>query len=73
VLTAGAEVEYADGGKFTIPLVIPEVIESGDGRRFEKGAIEIRELPLPLMWQIKSAEGHNGSVVVGRIDHMEKS
>jgi hypothetical protein len=48
VLTAGAEVEYADGGKFTIPLVIPEVIESGDGRRFEKGAIEIRELPLPL-------------------------
>jgi hypothetical protein len=72
VLTAGAEVEYADGGKFTIPLVIPEVIESGDGRRFEKGAIEIRELPLPLMWQIKSAEGHNGSVVVGRIDHMER-
>jgi hypothetical protein len=72
VVTAGAEVEYADGGKFSIPLVIPEVIESGDGRRFEKGAIEIRELPLPLMWQIKSAEGHNGSVVVGRIDHMER-
>jgi hypothetical protein len=72
VLVAGAEVEYADGGKFSIPLVIPEDIESGDGRRFDKGAIEIRELPLPLMWQIKTAEGHNGSVVVGRIDHMER-
>ena len=72
VLTAGAEVEYADGGKFSIPLVIPEEMESGDGRRFEKGAIEIRELPLPLLWQIKTGEGHNGSVVIGRIDHMER-
>jgi hypothetical protein len=72
VLTAGAEVEYADGGKFSIPLVIPEEIESGDGRRFKKGAIEIRELPLPLLWQVKTGEGHNGSVVVGRIDYMER-
>jgi hypothetical protein len=72
VLTAGAEIEYADGGKFSIPLVIPEELESGDGRKFKKGAIEIRELPLPLLWQIKTAEGHNGSVVVGRIDYMER-
>jgi len=72
VLTAGAEIEYADGSKFSIPLVIPEEIESGDGRKFKKGAIEIRELPLPLLWQIKTAEGHNGSVVVGRIDYMER-
>jgi hypothetical protein len=72
VLKASAEITLEDGGKFSIPLVIPEDLESGDGRRFKKGAIEIRELPLPLMWQIKSAEGHNGSVVVGRIDHMER-
>ena len=72
VLTAGAEIEYADGGKFSIPLVIPEEIESGDGRKFKKGAIEIRELPLPLLWQVKTGEGHNGSVVVGRIDYMER-
>ncbi len=71
VLTASAEPEYT-GAAFLIPLVIPETMESGDGRRFEEGAIEIRELPLPLMWQIKSAEGHNGSVVVGRIDSMER-
>jgi hypothetical protein len=72
VVKASGDITLEDGGKFTIPLVIPEDLESGDGRKFEKGAIEIRELPLPLMWQIKSAEGHNGSVVVGRIDHMER-
>ena len=72
VITAGAEVEMPDGAAFRIPLVIPEDLESGDGRKFEKGAIEIRELPLPLMWQIKTDEGHNGSVVVGRIDMMER-
>lgn len=69
-LTAGAEM--TDGAKFRIPLVIPEDIESGDGRKFEKGAIDMRELPLPLLWQIKTGEGHMGSVVVGRIDQMER-
>ena len=72
VITAGAEVDTPDGAAFRIPLVIPEDLESGDGRKFKKGAIEIRELPLPLMWQIKTDEGHNGSVVVGRIDNMER-
>ena len=60
------------GAKFMIPLVIPEETESGDGRKFKKGAITVRELPLPLLWQIKTADGHSGSVVVGRIDHMER-
>lgn len=68
-LTAGG----MGGGKFLIPLVIPEDIESGDGRKFKKGAIEIRDLPLPLLWQIQTGDGHNGSVVVGRIDHMERT
>jgi len=60
------------GAKFTIPLVIPEGIESGDGRKFRKDSINLRELPLPLMWQIKTGEGHMGSVVVGRIETMER-
>ena len=60
------------GAKFRIPLVIPEETESGDGRKFKKGAITVRELPLPLLWQIKTADGHSGSIVVGRIDHMER-
>jgi hypothetical protein len=62
-----------EGARFSIPLVIPEGIESGDGRKFRKGSITHRELPLPLLWQIKTADGHNGSVVVGRIDHLERT
>lgn len=76
LVAAGISVDEnapVEGARFTIPLVIPEEHESGDGRSFEKGAIEIRELPLPLMWQIKTADGHQGSVVVGRIDHMERT
>lgn len=78
VIAAGAyevnENTYkSEGAKFVIPLVIPEGLESGDGRIFEKGAIEVRDLPLPLLWQIKTGSGHDGSVVVGRIDHMEQT
>ena len=74
VLTAGGYGEESyTGAKFYIPLVIPEQLESGDGRKFEKGAIDMRELPLPLLWQIKTADGHMGSVVVGRIDRMERT
>lgn len=72
VVLAGAEVEETKGAEFVIPLVIPEDIESGDGRKFEKGAITMRELPLPFLWQIKTGEGHSGSVVVGTIISMER-
>lgn len=72
VLTADGHMQPAEGAKFRIPLVIPEGVETGDGRTFEKGAIDIRELPLPLLWQIETGEGHNGSVVIGRIDYMER-
>jgi hypothetical protein len=70
-MTAAAGI-ITEGRRFSIPLVIPEDMESGDGRKFLPGALTIRELPLPLMWQMKTAEGHMGSVVVGRIDHMER-
>ena len=70
-ITAGAY--EVSGAKFSIPLVIPEGLESGDGRKFRKGSITMREFPLPLLWQIKTADGHMGSVVVGRIDHMERT
>jgi len=61
-----------NGSKFYIPLLIPEGMESGDGRKFKKGSITWRDLPLPLLWQIKTADGHDGSVVVGRIDSIER-
>jgi hypothetical protein len=53
-------------------MLIPEETESGDGRQFKKGAITVRELPVPLLWQIKTGQGHDGSVVVGRIDYIER-
>jgi hypothetical protein len=61
------------GAKFYIPLLIPEGIESGDGRKFRKGSITMRELPLPLLWQIKTAAGHDGSVVVGKIERLVRT
>jgi len=62
----------AHGARFFIPMLIPEEVESGDGRKFDKGAISMRELPVPLLWQIKTGQGHDGSVVVGRIDYIER-
>ena len=61
------------GAKFYIPLLIPEGVESGDGRKFKRGSIEMRDLPLPLLWQIKTANGHDGSVVVGKIERLERT
>lgn len=73
VTLASASTQSFGGSPFTIPLVIPEGVETGDGRTFKKGAITLRELPLPLLWQIKTSDGHDGSVVVGRIDRMERT
>jgi hypothetical protein len=77
VLTAGGyeseEGAESKGSEFLIPLVIPEGMESGDGRIMRKGALDMRELPLPLLWQIKTGEGHDGSVVVGQITSMERT
>ena len=75
VLTAsgGFQAPATSGSEFFIPVVLPEGAESGDGRSFSVGAVSMRELPLPLMWQIKTAQGHDGSVVVGRIDKMERT
>src|SRR5215217_2766957 len=42
------------GAKFYIPIAIPEGVPSGDARSFEENSITIRDLPLPLMWQIKT-------------------
>lgn len=66
-------IDKLKGADFVIPLVIPEETESGDGRKFEKGAISMREMPLPFLWQIKTGEGHSGSVVIGVITHMERT
>lgn len=51
-------------------VLAPENVLSGDGRKFGEGALRWRDLPLPLSWQKVNAQGHDGSVVVGRIDEI---
>lgn len=71
-ITAGAMDNMAVGGAFWIPIALPEGIESGDGRFVEEGIAEIRNLPISLLWQFKTASGHDGSVVVGRIEKLHR-
>lgn len=59
------------GASFTIPLVLPIDLPSGDNRSFMEDSLSSRWLPLPLMWQILTADGHSGSAIVGRIDSIE--
>lgn len=61
-------IEVIEGAPFTIDLVIPTELESGDGRKLLADSLSTRELPIPLMWQPKTGTGHDGSYVVGRID-----
>lgn len=60
------------GARFRIPLLVPEGVPTGDGRKFKPLSLETRDLPLPLLWQIKTSDGHDGSVVVGRIDTIDR-
>ena len=42
---------------------------TGDGRILDSdGRFRFRDFPLPLMWQKSTSEGHDQSVIVGRID-----
>jgi hypothetical protein len=43
-------------------------VPTGDGRIIDPAGGTSRDLPLPLMWQELSDDGHGGSRVVGRIE-----
>lgn len=43
---------------------------TGDKRIIAPGALTSRDLPLPLMWQRVSGDGHGGAVTVGAIETM---
>lgn len=62
----------ATGGEFFMPAVVLEGVDTGDSRNFRVGSIECRDLPLPVTWQIATGQAHDGSVVVGRIDSIER-
>jgi hypothetical protein len=43
-------------------------VPTGDNRIIAPGALTSRDLPLPLMWQRVSGDGHSGAVTVGAIE-----
>jgi len=47
-------------------VLVVEGSPTGDGRQFSEGALTWAELPLPLKWQEREADGHDGAVIVGR-------
>lgn len=53
-------------------VLAPEGAWSGDGRRFLAEGLTNRDLPLPLLWQRETGDGHSNSVVVGRIDSIRR-
>lgn len=61
------------GVPFRIPVLLPTGIESGDRREFKDGAVEYRDLPVPLYFQKQTDDGHKASVIVGRIDKVDKT
>lgn len=64
--------DIEEGSPFVIPLVLPEGVETGDGRSFKEGTTTWRDLPIPLLWQILTDDGHDRSALVGRIDSIER-
>lgn len=60
----------AAGGAMTgqwIGVLALEDVTTGDGREFSGGSLTWADLPLPLLWQRKTQDGHDGSVIVGSI------
>jgi len=49
-------------------VAAPEGVPTGDGRLFANESLRVRDLPVPMRFMYVDAEGHNGSVPVGRID-----
>ena len=53
-------------------VITVEDTRSGDGRKFAAGSMLTRPLPLPLTWQRVSADGHDGSVTVAKIERLTR-
>jgi hypothetical protein len=49
-----------------------EGMATGDGRYIEKGALRWDSLPIPLRWVEKDVGAHDGAVVVGKVEDIER-
>lgn len=64
--------EWDDEMDIEVPwhgILAVEGIPTGDLRRFKSHALTFDQFPLSLTWQRASAERHDGSVVIGRIEN----
>lgn len=65
-----------DGGvPFTIPVVLLEGFETGDGRYITPGGVGRRDLPMTLMGMLQNPDGgygHDAAIACGRVDTLER-
>jgi hypothetical protein len=54
------------------PCLVIEGMKTGDGRFIPYGSLGHRGLPLPVMGQTKTGDGHKGAEVFGRITKLER-
>ena len=69
--TATTSAPTDTGANFHAVLVV-EGVRTTDNREFAPDSLTWRTLPIPLMWQQQTAQGHGGSFVVGKITRIER-
>lgn len=73
---ADQELDPPDGGvAFTIPAVLLEGFETGDGRYITPGTVGRRDLPMTLMGMLRNPDGgwgHDAAIACGRVDTLER-
>jgi len=72
-----AEVPMSGSDEFSAweGLIAVEGVPTGDGRLLHEGSLTWRELPLPIFMMTENpvgGSGHDGAVLVGRIDELER-
>jgi hypothetical protein len=73
--TVMSDVLVAEAPTSTAPfegVIGVEGLLTGDGRLIEENSLEWAAFPLPLRWASADFGGHDGAVIVGRIDKVER-
>jgi len=61
-----------DNMAFSMPIMVIEGVDTGDGRFITPGCLTWRDLPFPVMAITKTTMGHDEAELVGRIDTIER-